>query len=86
MFAQLAGLRPRIERELRLLASDGIFFVVAANVVISGILDWGHGAPLLLPLPNPFARWHLLSAAVLVVYLLVHVARRWRRVRRSTVQ
>jgi hypothetical protein len=39
---------------------------------VSGILDWGRGEPLLLPLPPPFQRWHLTSSAVLVVYLIVH--------------
>lgn len=50
MLAQLMRLRPRVERELRLLASDAILSFVTINVVVSGILDWGRGAPLLLPL------------------------------------
>jgi hypothetical protein len=87
MFARLWGLRRRVLRELRLLASDAILAFITANVVVSGILDWNRGAPLLLPfLPSPFARWHLLSSAVLVVYLVVHVWRRWRRLRRSTIR
>lgn len=87
MLAQLVRLRPRIERELRLAASDAILAFLAANVVASGILDWGRGAPTLLPiLPSPFDRWHLLSSVVLVVYLIVHVSRRWRRLRHSTVR
>jgi hypothetical protein len=86
MLAQLMRLRPRVERELRLLASDAILTFVTINVVVSGILDWGRGAPALLPLPQPFDRWHLTSSAVLVVYLVVHVSRRWRRLRRSTIR
>jgi len=86
MVAQLMRLRPRVERELRLLASDAILTVITINVVVSGILDWGRGAPLLLPLPTPFDRWHLTSSVVLVVYLVVHVTRRWRRIRRSTIR
>ena len=86
MLAQLARLGPRAEHELRLLASDAILAIVTVNVVVSGVLDWGRGAPLLLPLPNPFSRWHLTSSVVLVVYLIVHVARRWKRIRRSTVR
>jgi hypothetical protein len=86
MLAQLMRLRPRVERELRLLASDAILTFVTINVVVSGILDWGRGAPLLLPLPQPFDRWHLTSSAALVVYLVVHVSRRWRRLRRSTIR
>jgi hypothetical protein len=86
MLARLTRLRPRVERELRLLASDAILTFVTINVVVSGILDWGRGAPPLLPLPQPFDRWHLTSSAVLVVYLIVHVSRRWRRLRRSTIR
>src|SRR5580700_9438296 len=86
MLAQLGRLRPRVERELRLLASDAILTFITINVVVSGILDWGRGEPIRLPLPTPFERWHLTSSAVLVVYLVVHVARRWKRIRRSTIR
>lgn len=87
MFARLWGLRRRVGRELRLLASDAILAFITVNVVVSGLLDWNRGAPTLLPvLPQPFDRWHLLSSAALVVYLIVHVSRRWRRLRRSTIR
>lgn len=87
MFAQLMRFRPRVERELRLLASDAVLAFITLNVILSGILDWGRGTPLLLPfLPLPFDRWHLLSSAALVVYLAVHIARRWKRLRRSTIR
>jgi hypothetical protein len=86
MLAHVKRPVPRVERELRLLASDAILTFIAINVVVSGILDWGRGAPLLLPLPQPFERWHLASSAVLVVYLVVHVSRRWKRIRRSTIR
>ena len=86
MFAQVVRLGPRVEREVRLLVSDAILTFITINVVVSGILDWGRGEPLLLPLPPPFQRWHLTSSAVLVVYLIVHVSRRWKRIRRSTIR
>jgi len=87
MFARLRGFRRRVGRELRLLASDVILVFVTVNVVVSGLLDWNRGAPLLLPvLPLPFDRWHLLSSVALVAYLVVHVSRRWRRLRRSTIR
>lgn len=86
MFLQLMRLRPRVERQLRLLASDAILTFITINVAISGILDWGRGEPFLLPLPQPFQRWHLTSSAALVVYLVVHISRRWKRIRRSTIR
>lgn len=77
MLARLWGFRRRVARELRLLASDAILAFITVNVVVSGVLDWNRGAPLLLPvLPQPFDRWHLLASAVLVVYLVIHVSRR----------
>jgi hypothetical protein len=87
MLARLWGFRPQVVRELRLLASDAVLAFVTVNVVVSGIIDWNRGAPLLLPvLPRPFGRWHLLASAVLVVYLVIHISRRWRRLRRSTIR
>ncbi len=87
MLAQVRGLRRRVARELRLLASDAILAFITANVVVSGLLDWNQGSPLLLPvLPLPFDRWHLLSSVALIVYLIVHISRRWRRLRRSTIR
>ena len=87
MLAPFHGLGRRVARELRLLASDAVLAFLTANVVVSGLLDWNRGSPLLLPaLPLPFDRWHLLSSVALIMYLIVHVSRRWRRLRRSTIR
>lgn len=87
MLARFLGLRRRLGAELRLLASDATLAFITASVVVSGLLDWNRGSPLLLPvLPRPFDRWHLLSSVVLIVYLIIHVSRRWRRLRRSTIR
>lgn len=87
MLARFRGLRRHVARELRLLASDAVLAFLTASVVVSGLLDWNRGSPLLLPvLPPPFGRWHLLSSVALIVYLIVHVSRRWRRLRRSTIR
>jgi hypothetical protein len=86
MLARLGHFRPGLERELRLLASDAVLTFLTINVLVSGILDWGRGTPISLPFPRPFDRWHLTSSVVLVVYLVVHVSRRWKRIRRSTIR
>jgi hypothetical protein len=87
MLTQLSRLGPRAERELRLLASDATLTFITINVVVSGFLDWGRGAPVALPLlPLPFDRWHLTSSVALVLYLVVHVSRRWKRIRRSSIR
>ena len=73
-------------RTIRLAASDVLLFIITLNVLVSGIVDWGRGAPTQLPFPKPFSRWHLDSGLVLVVYLAVHVWHRRKRFRRSTIR
>jgi heme exporter protein D len=86
MMSQLARAKSFAERRIRLVASDVILAFLTLNVLISGVLDWRRGEPIQLPLPAPFDRWHLLSSVALVVYLVVHVWRRRKRLRRSTIQ
>jgi hypothetical protein len=77
-----------VESWFRLACSDLVLLFITANVLISGIVDWQRGTPTMLPgpLPTPLHRWHLLSAIVLVIYLVVHVARRRKRLWRSTIR
>lgn len=86
MVTQLFGTRSRVQRAIRLALSDALLFAIAANVLVSGIVDWGHGVPTQLPLPKPLNRWHLDSGLVLVAYLVVHVIRRRRRFWRSAIR
>lgn len=86
MATQLVGARTYVGRRIRLAASDIVLFVVGLNVLVSGIVDWGRGVPTDLPFPKPFTRWHLDSGLILVVYLVVHVWRRRKRLRRSTIR
>jgi hypothetical protein len=46
---QLMRVRPRVERELRLLASNVLLTFITINVVVSGIIDWGRREPWLPP-------------------------------------
>ena len=86
MGSQLQGLRPWIARELRAIASDAVLAFLAVNVLVSGLLDWSRGTPVGLPFPRPFSRWHLDSSLILVIYLAVHIWRRRKRLRRSTIR
>lgn len=86
MASQLLRRRPGIVRELRLLASDAVLAFLALNVLVSGVLDWSRGTPVSLPFPRPLDRWHLDASLILAVYLAVHVGRRRKRLRRSTVR
>lgn len=86
MATQLARARTILERRIRLAVSDLLLLVVTVNVLVSGILDWNRGAPIQLPLPKPFYRWHLDSGLVLVIYLAVHVWHRKKRLRSSTIR
>jgi len=74
------------ERAIRLAASDLLLLFITLNVLVSGVLDWNRGAPIQLPIPGPFGRWHAISGLALIVYLAVHVWRRRKRLRRSTIR
>jgi hypothetical protein len=82
----LARMAKGIGRTLRLALSDLLLLIITVNVLVSGLVDWSRGAPTQLPLPKPFYRWHLDSGLVLVIYLVVHVWRRRKRLRRSTIR
>ena len=86
MATQLVRNRKPVERRLRLTVSDLILFFITMNVLVSGIVDWGRGSPTRVPLPMPFQRWHADAAAALVIYLIVHVVRRRKRLRRSRIR
>lgn len=86
MAAQLLRAKTYVERRIRLTVSDVVLALITLNVLVSGILDWSRGSPISLPFPKPFSRWHLDSGILLVVYLVVHVWHRRRRVRHSTIR
>ena len=86
MATQIVRARTFVERRVRLAVSDLLLFLITLNVLVSGVVDWGRGAPTQLPLPAPFYRWHLDSGLALVIDLVVHVWRRRKRLRRSTIR
>jgi hypothetical protein len=86
MLGQLARARSIAGRRLRLTGSDMLLAFITLNVLVSGVIDWDRGYPLQIPLPRPFDRWHSLSSVILVVYLVVHVWHRRKRLRRSVIR
>jgi hypothetical protein len=86
MAAPIVRARTIVKRRMRLVSSDLVLLFLTLNVLVSGIVDWGRGAPTQLPLPAPFSRWHLDSGLALVIYLAVHVWRRRKRLQRSTIR
>jgi len=87
MFSQFRRVQAIVKRRIRLAGSDMLLAFITLNVLVSGIWDWSRGEPIQLPLvPHPFDRWHLLSGAALVLYLILHVWHRRRRLRGSTIQ
>ncbi|MFY9928349.1 MAG: hypothetical protein WAK82_10130 [Streptosporangiaceae bacterium] len=86
MATQTVRARTIAERVIRLAVSDVLLLFITLNVLVSGVLDWNRGTPIQLPIPGPFGRWHAISGLALVVYLAVHVWRRRKRLRRSTIR
>ena len=78
-------------RRGRLAWSDGVLALLTLNVLASGSYDLISGNQVILHprtvgIPFRDIGWHVLSALVLLVYLCVHVARRWDRIRRSAIR
>jgi hypothetical protein len=85
LLARLAG-RSKDART-RLATSDMILWLLTFNVTVSGVADFVSGHEIFLPIPGPFIfqKWHEVAALVLVVYVIVHVIRRWSRLRNSRI-
>ena len=87
LIAQLGRAGSRVKGR-RLAVSDAIFAFLAANVLASGIYDLATGQNTRIPLPGIqlFIGWHALSSVLFLGYLITHVIRRRRRLRRSRIR
>lgn len=76
----------------RLAISDTILELLVLDVLASGVVDMvNHQATELnvlgsIGFPAGLIQWHKLASFVLVIYVIVHISRRWRRLRRSHVR
>jgi len=89
--ANLGRARTWLTRRGRLAWSDVVLSLLTVNVLVSGVYDLVSGNQVILHprqvgIPFRDMGWHVASALVLLVYLCVHVGRRWGRVRRSTIR
>ncbi len=91
LFSNLGRVRTWFRRRGRLAWSDVVLSLLALNVLVSGTYDLVSGNQVILHprsigIPFRDIGWHVASALVLLVYLCVHVARRWGRIRRSVIR
>ena len=89
--ANLGRVRTWFRRRGRLAWSDLVLALLTLNVLASGTYDLLVGGQVILHprsvgIPFRDIGWHVLSALVLLVYLGVHVARRWGNIRRSSIR
>lgn len=80
-----------LERRGRLAWSDLILALLTLNVLVSGSYDLATGNQVILQprdwgIPFRSIGWHVAAALLLTAYLVVHVARRWDRIRRSVIR
>jgi TRAP-type uncharacterized transport system fused permease subunit len=87
LIARLARVGSRIKGR-RLAISDAIFAFLVVNVLASGIYDLATGRNTRVPLPgiHLFIGWHSLSSLLFLGYLIAHVIRRRKRLRRSLIR
>ena len=91
LLSNLGRARTWFRRRGRLAWSDMALALLTLNVLASGTYDLLTGNQVILHprsigIPFRDIGWHVLSALVLLVYLCVHVARRWGHIRRSAIR
>jgi hypothetical protein len=91
LVGNLGRLHTWLHRRGRLAWSDLVLALLTLNVLVSGTYDMVSNNKVMLHprdvgIPLRDIGWHVLSALVLLVYLCVHVTRRWGRLRRSIVR
>jgi hypothetical protein len=91
LLGNLGRARTWFRRRGGLAWSDVVLALLTLNVLASGTYDLLSGNQVMLHprevgIPFRDMGWHVLSALVLLVYLCVHVARRWGRIRHSAIR
>jgi hypothetical protein len=91
LLGNLGRARTWVRRRGRLAWSDVILALLTLNVLASGTYDLLSGNQVILHprgvgIPFRDIGWHVASALVLLLYLCVHVTRRWGRIRHSVIR
>ena len=91
LIGNLGRAKTWVRRRGRLAWSDLVLSLLTINVLVSGTYDLVSGNQVILHprsvgIPFRDIGWHVASALVLLVYLCVHMARRWGRIRRSVIR
>ncbi len=91
LVGNLVRARTWVRRPGRLAWSDLILALLTLNVLVSGTYDLITGNQVILDprsagIPFRSIGWHVSAALLLTAYLVVHVARRWGRIRRSVIR
>ena len=63
----------------RLALADGLLFIITSAMLVSGFWD-------LWAAHHTKIRWHAITGVVLTIYIAVHTARRWGRLRFSKIR
>jgi hypothetical protein len=84
----LVGRLKATEHQTRLAVSDTILWILVLNAMVSGVADFLVGHTIFLPIPGPniLQKWHAMSVLVLLVYVIVHVVQRRKRLRTSHIR
>jgi cytochrome b len=88
LISRLFGRPSSPARQSRLAVSDTILWILTLNAMVSGVADFlvGHTIYLSIPGPSILQKWHAMSVLVLLVYVIVHVVRRRKRLRTSHIR
>jgi hypothetical protein len=88
LLTRLFGHESSTSHQTRQAESDMILWLLTLNAMVSGVADFIVGHTIFLPIPGPniLQKWHALSVVVLLVYVIVHVVRRRKRLRTSHVR
>ena len=87
LLARLGGRRESTGRRSLQAQSDLVLWILTLNAMASGVADYLAGHPIYLSIHGVviLQKWHAVSVLALLVYVIVHVVRRRKRLRISHI-